>query len=295
MHETSQGSSFADVDSSADPQLFVHCLEEQYAKNSLLRLNKARTLELADIQSGHFVLDAGCGTGKDAVQMAALVGAGHVFGVDFSKEMIATAIANAATSDLPVTFQQGDIYQLDFEDNFFDRCRTDKTFQHLYDPRAALEELIRVTKPGGKIIIAGPDHDSLIIDTPFVDVNHRFMRFRSDQMAQGSIAHQLYNMFKELGLESVAIEPLTRAYTNYEEKKVSSPYLEEIWMAQEAGVVTKDEAENWAAYLREAIENDRFICLQTYVITTGFKITFTGKRYYYKGKIFPRPIHAAPS
>jgi ubiquinone/menaquinone biosynthesis C-methylase UbiE len=177
MNETSRESSFADVDSSVDPQLFVHCLEEQYAKNSLLRLNKAR----------------------------------------------------------------------------------------------ALEELIRVTKPGGKIIIAEPDHDSLIIDTPFVDVNHRFMRFRSDQMAQGSIAHQLYNMFKELGLESVSIEPLTRAYTNYEEKKVSSPYLEEIWMAQEQGVVTKEEAENWTAYLRDAVENDRFLCLQTYVITTGFK------------------------
>lgn len=271
MDKPSPGSSFTDVDGSNNPKFFVNCLEEQYARNSLLRLNKTRTLQLADIQAGHFVLDAACGTGKDAVQMAAFVGTGHVFGVDNSQEMIATAKTNAAPLNLPVTFQQGTIYQLDFEDNFFDRCRADKTFQHLADPRAALEELIRVTKPGGKIIIAEPDHDSLIIDTPFVAVNHRFMRFRSDHMAQGGIAHQLYNMFKELGLKRVAIEPLTRAYTSYEEKKVSSPYLEEIWLAQEAGAVTKEEAESWAAYLREAIENDRFLCLQTYVITTGFK------------------------
>ena len=271
MNEESQTSSYTDVDRSQNPQFFVNCLEEQYAKNSILRLNKARTLALADIQTGHFVLDVGCGTGKDTVQMAALAGTGHVFGVDFSKEMIAAAKSYAATLDLPVTFQPGSVYQLNFEDNFFDRCRADKTFQHLADPRAALEELIRVTKPGGKIIIAEPDHDSLIIDTPFVDVNHRFMRFRSDHMAQGSIAHQLYNMFKELGLKEVGIEPLTSAYTNYEEKKVSSPYLEEIWMAQKHGAVTKEEAENWFAYLREAIEHDRFMCLQTYIITTGFK------------------------
>lgn len=271
MDETPPGNSFSDVDSSADPQLFVRCLEEQYAKNSLLRLNKVRTLELADIQSGHWVLDAGCGTGKDTIQMAALVGTGHVFGIDFSREMIVTAKTAAATLDLPITFQHGNIYQLEFADNFFDRCRADKTFQHLADPQAAVTELIRVTKPGGKIIIAEPDHDSLIIDTPFIDINHRFMRFRSDQMTQGSIAHQLYNIFKELGLENVGIEPLTRAYTSYEEKRVSSPYLKEIWMAQEAGAVTKEEAESWAAYLREAIESDRFMCLQTYVITTGFK------------------------
>lgn len=272
MNDKKPSSSFSDVDRSRDPQLFVHCLEEQYAKNSLLRLNKVRTLALADIRLGHLVLDAGCGTGQDVCQMAALVGSsGHVFGMDFSHEMVAAAQANSADLDLPVTFQQGTIYQLDFADNYFDRCRADKTFQHLANPQTALAELIRVTKPGGKIIIADPDHDSLIIDTPYADINHRFTRFRSGAMAQGSIAHQLYNMFKASGLTDVSIEPLTRAYTNYDEKKVSSPYLEEIWLAYKQGVATQAEAEMWSAYLQEAIQHDRFLCLQTYVITTGLK------------------------
>jgi ubiquinone/menaquinone biosynthesis C-methylase UbiE len=272
MKDRSPSSSFSDVDRAVDPQFFVNCLEEQYAKNSALLLNKARTLALADIRSGHLVLDAGCGTGKDVIQMAALVGhSGHVFGMDFSQEMITAAQAKVAALDLPVTFQQGSIYALPFEHNFFDRCRADKTFQHLTDPRTAVAELIRVTKPGSKIIIADPDHDSLIIDTPYADINHRFARFRSSAMAQGSIAHQLYSLFKEFGLVDVGIEPLTRAYPNYEEKKVSSPYLEEIWLAHKQGVVTQEEAEKWAAYLREAIANDRFLCLQTYVITTGLK------------------------
>ncbi len=272
MNDKAPTGSFSNVDRSRNPQFFVHCLEEQHAKNSYLRLNKARTLELADIRLGHIVLDAGCGTGKDVVQMATLVGpSGRVFGMDFSHEMVAAAKANSANLNLPVTFQQGNIYQLDFEDNFFDRCRADKTFQHLADPQTALAELIRVTKPGGKIIIADPDHDSLIIDTPYADINHRFTRFRSAAMAQGSIAHQLYNLFKAFGLVDVGIEPLTRAYTNYEEKKVSSPYLEEIWLAHKQGMVTQGEAEMWSAYLQAAIQHDRFMCLQTYVITTGFK------------------------
>lgn len=237
----------------------------------MLRGNKQRTLQLADIQPGQVVLDAGCGIGNDAVQMAELVGAsGHVFGIDSSQKMIDSAIANMAGSALPLAFRQGSIYELDFADNFFDRCRADKTFQHLADPQAALQELMRVTKPGGKIIIADPDHDSLIIDTPFTEINHRFTQFRSSHITQGGIAHQLYGLCKELGLVDVTVYPLANAYTNYEEK-VSSPYLDEIWMAQKQGAVTEDEAEKWAGYLREAIENGRFLCLQTYVVTTAVK------------------------
>jgi ubiquinone/menaquinone biosynthesis C-methylase UbiE len=263
---------FSDVDGSENSAHFVDCLNEQYAKDSVLRLNKQRTLELIDVHEGQTVLDAGCGVGFDAIQMAALVGqTGRVFGIDNSEDMITTAKSNATHLDLPLTLRTGDIYRLEFQDNYFDRCRVDKTFQHLSDPKAALGELIRVTKAGGKILIADPDHDSLIIDTPYADVNNRFIRFRSDHMPQGGIAHQLYGFCKEFGLINVNVEPLTHIYTDYEEKKITSPYLDEIWIAQEHGAVTKEEAEEWTAYLKEAIERDHFLCMQTYLITTAFK------------------------
>jgi ubiquinone/menaquinone biosynthesis C-methylase UbiE len=272
MEANSKFTGFSDVDGSKNPQRFVDCLNEQFAKDSVMRINKQRTLELVDLQEGQTVLDAACGIGLDVIQMAVRVGqTGHVFGVDISQEMIAKAKSNATHLALPLTFLTGNMYQLEFQEHFFDRCRVDKTFQHLSDPKAALSELIRVTKPGGKIIIADPDHDSLMIDTPFSDVNHRFIRFRSDHMPQGGIAHQLYGYCKELGLIDVYAEPLTYVYTDYEEKKITSPYLDEIWVAQEHGAVTRGEAEQWAAYLQNAIENDRFMCMQTYIITTAVK------------------------
>jgi ubiquinone/menaquinone biosynthesis C-methylase UbiE len=272
MGTNSKNFGFSDVDGSENPQFFVDCLNEQYAKDSVLRFNKQRTLELADLKDGQTILDAGCGIGSDAIQMALRVGrAGHVFGIDNSKEMIVTAKSNVADLDLPLTFRNGNIYQLEFQDNFFDRCRVDKTFQHLSDPLAALRELIRVSKVGGKIIIADPDHDSLIIDTPFLDVNRRFVQFRSDHMPQGDIAHQLYSLCKELGLIDIHVEPLTHVYTDYEEKKVTSPYLDEIWIAQQHGAVTREEAEKWAAYLQKSIESKRFMCMQTYIVTTAVK------------------------
>lgn len=272
MSNQENKNTFATVDSSTDPQAFVQCLHEQYAHNTRLNLNKHETLNLMDLEPGQIVLDAGCGTGVDAVQMAQLVApTGHVYGIDFSQEMINAATRQAAKRDLPLTFQQGSIYALKFADNFFDRCRADKTFQHLADPEAALGELIRVTKPGGKIVIADPDHDSLIIDTPYPDITRRFVRFRSDHMAQGGIAHQLYRMFKASGLMNVTVTPLTHVYTSYDEKKASSPYLREIWLAHKHGVVDEDEAERWASSLQEAIDKECFFCMQTYLVTTGEK------------------------
>ena len=272
METNSKYIGFSEVDNTEDPQFFVNCLNEQYAKGSVHRYNKQRTLQLVDLQAGQTILDVGCGIGLDAIQMAAQVGEiGHVFGVDNSQEMIATAKSNAAHLKLPLTFQYGNIYQLEFKENFFDRCRVDHTFQHLSDPRAALRELIRVTKPGGKIITTDPDHDSLIIDTPYAEVNLRFIRFRSDHMQQGGIAHQLYSLCKEFDLIDVHAEPLTHIYTDYEEKKITSPYLAEIWVAQEYGAVTREEAEKWTAYLQKSIEEDRFMCMQTYIITTAVK------------------------
>lgn len=272
MSNQENKNTFANVDNSTDPRSFVQCLHKQYSHNTRLTLNKNETLSLADLEPGQVVLDAGCGIGVDAVQMARLVApTGHVYGVDFSQEMINEAHNHPAANDLPLTFQQGSLYELTFADNFFDRCRADKTFQHLAHPQAALRELIRVTKPGGKIIIADPDHDSLIIDTPYPDITHRFVRFRSEHMAQGGIAHQLYRMFKELGLANVTVTPLTHVYTNYDEKKVSSPYLREIWLAHQHGAVDKEEAEKWASFMQEAIDKDRFLCMQTYIVTTGEK------------------------
>lgn len=261
--------SFTAVDQSDDPDWFVKCLERQYA-GGLLRRQKQRTLALLDIQPGQLILDAGCGTGVDAQVMAELVGAtGRVVGVDLSARMLAAA--HPHPTPLPLTFCQADLCALPFADETFDRGRADKTFQHLPNPRAALLELVRVLKPCGRVVIADPDHDSLIIDTPYRELNRRFAHWRSDAMRQGGIAHRLYGLCRELGLEQITVEPITTVFTDYTGKKVTSPYLDEMRYAQKEGVFTAEEADTWIAYLEKAIQEDRFLCLQTYTITTAIK------------------------
>jgi len=97
------------------------------------------------------VLDAGCGPGYDVLRMAAVIGSGSVTGIDASRQMIAIARAKAEGSGLTVSFQFGNVNCLEFPDGVFDAVREERTLQILDIPEQALDELVRVLRPGGRL------------------------------------------------------------------------------------------------------------------------------------------------
>lgn len=132
---------FTDVDRATDSQGLTRLLDNQHA-NTFHQMYKQRTFALLDIGTGQSVLDVGCGTGVDVLEMAKRVGAnGHVVGIDFSQTMIDEATQRSQSTDLTVSFYQADGRKLLFEDNSFDCCRSDRTFQHLPEPRLVLTEM----------------------------------------------------------------------------------------------------------------------------------------------------------
>jgi ubiquinone/menaquinone biosynthesis C-methylase UbiE len=98
------------------------------------------------------VLDVGCGTGRLTLSMAKLAGA--VTGIDLTPEMLAQAkavqIQQGATN---VTWLQGDILPLPFNDASFSAVVTQATFHHLADPAAVLAQMARACKPGGRVAV----------------------------------------------------------------------------------------------------------------------------------------------
>ena len=262
---------FSDVDHAGDPDYYVGVLNRQHAM-PFKRLYKERTLTLLNLWPGLHMLEVGAGVGLDALEMARRIAPeGAVVGLDFSETMVREAQRRCVGVGLPVSFTQGDAHALPFDTGAFDRCYADRTFQHLHDPRQALAEMIRVTRPGGMLLIVEPDHEMHIIDTPFKDVTRRFLSFRSDTFAQGDVAHQLYGMMRELGLEDVAVEAMTDVETNYEALNPVMHLDGGMRVAAEQGIVTSEETERWIAYVEDAARAGRFFSATTYFITMGRK------------------------
>ncbi|MGD2085476.1 MAG: class I SAM-dependent methyltransferase [Candidatus Aminicenantes bacterium] len=110
-----------------------------------------------DLPPGSKGLDAGCGIGLQTVLLAETVGpGGHVTGLDLSPDFLvhARTIAKKYGLSEQVTFQQGDVYHLPFENNSFDWAwSVDCVGYAPMKPLPALKELVRVVKPGGMVVL----------------------------------------------------------------------------------------------------------------------------------------------
>jgi SAM-dependent methyltransferase len=115
MTEPQTIQSFACVDHAADPSALVRFLET-VSTRYFGPLN-ARSFALLRVAAGAAVLEAGCGTGIDAVALRKLVGPeGRVVGVDSSQVMLSQAVERASKSGSPVEFHLGDVQRLAFDD-----------------------------------------------------------------------------------------------------------------------------------------------------------------------------------
>jgi ubiquinone/menaquinone biosynthesis C-methylase UbiE len=103
-------------------------------------------------------LDLGCGTGFLSLELATR---GHrVTGVDFAPSMIARAGRKAAERGLSVRFEQGDAEQLPYSPASFDLAISRHVVWTLPHPEAAIDEWIRVLRPGGRLAIV----DGAVLD-----------------------------------------------------------------------------------------------------------------------------------
>jgi malonyl-CoA O-methyltransferase len=96
--------------------------------------------------SGLRVLDAGCGKGPYARRFKALYPSAEIWGMDLSEVLLRRLPSDVRT-------RQGTLLDIPFEDGTFDRVYCTEALEHAVNPQAAVAELCRVTKPGGRVVI----------------------------------------------------------------------------------------------------------------------------------------------
>jgi demethylmenaquinone methyltransferase / 2-methoxy-6-polyprenyl-1,4-benzoquinol methylase len=117
---------------------------------------KRRLVQLAKPVRGERALDLCCGTGDLALALASC--GLDVTGLDFSEPMLAIARRRAAetsgpTAGTPVQFACGDALHVPFPDKSFDIITMGYGLRNLSDWRAGLEEMTRLLKPSGRVLV----------------------------------------------------------------------------------------------------------------------------------------------
>lgn len=158
-------SRFDRVDRSVDPAAFIRHLDQVRTRpnSQLVRAWSASKLEL---RSGRRVLDLGCGTGNDLIEVVSAVGReGLAVGIDVSATLL--AVARDRTAAVPaVALVRADAEALPQRSGAYDACRVERVLLHVGDPSAVLAEIFRVLAPNGRVTIVEPDFAAWFADSP---------------------------------------------------------------------------------------------------------------------------------
>jgi demethylmenaquinone methyltransferase/2-methoxy-6-polyprenyl-1,4-benzoquinol methylase len=162
-----------------------------------------------DLPRGSRGLDAGCGIGLQAMMLAEAVGSdGHVTGLDLSAESVECAEGLVRDADLSarLSFRQGDVTGLPFEDGAFDWAWSAHCvgYASAIDPVGAVREMARVVRPGGRVILLAWSSEQLLPGHPLLEARLRATAAGIAPFVRGLPPERHYlralGWFREVGL-----------------------------------------------------------------------------------------------
>ncbi len=234
---------------------------------------KARTYEWMQVPPGGQVLDVGCGPGIDTIPLAPLVGpSGHIVGIDSDPAMVAEANARAEEAGVAawVKHQLGVATALPFAGDTFDAVHCERLFLHLDNPIPALTEMVRVTKPGGWIVVAETDHGAMSINSTEVDLERRLVRTLAERgMRNGYAGRQLMGLFNSQKLQDLHIQLFPVYSTDYAVMRYLTQMDKVEQDAIQAEIITVAELDRWQRSLEAAAAARAFFSSGCYVLCAG--------------------------
>ncbi|MGH9720858.1 MAG: methyltransferase domain-containing protein [Bryobacteraceae bacterium] len=240
---------FTSVDRQADPGFFVEFCDAGNALPDIQSVKRGMTGQLG-LRDGLSLLDVGCGTGDDVRKLAQVIGTrGRVVGVDVSGAMIAEAKRRHRNSRLSLQFLEGSAQDLLFPDSTFDRCRTERMLMHVEQPEQALREMVRVVKPGGKVVAFELDGDTVFADHPQRTTTRKVAHSLRDGIKNGWIGSSLPRLFRAAGLRDIVSVPHAVRIDCSFAHRLFDGHLKR---AQGAGSISAAELATWWSYLEQA-------------------------------------------
>jgi ubiquinone/menaquinone biosynthesis C-methylase UbiE len=235
------------------------------ARESVRLVDQATTL--ADIlhsgtvyPAGSNVLEAGCGVGAQTVVLARNSPHANFTSVDFSEESLRAAKERVSSHGFTnVTFHQGDIFHLPYEDESFDHLFLCFVLEHLPNPVEALLCLRRILKRGGTITVIEGDHGSTFFHPESPSARKAIQCLVNIQAGLGGnslIGRELYPLLKKSKYGSITVSP-RMVYVDSSKPDLVEGFTKNTYIAMVEGVKEQAirsrlmEEANWDQGIRD--------------------------------------------
>lgn len=213
---------------------------------------------------GERVLDVGAGPGLLACAIAERVApTGGVAGIDISEPLLAWARAHSPAG-LDIDYRQGDATCLPFDDASFDAVVSTQVLEYVADVDAAIAELARVARPGGRILVLDTDWDSIVWASPDDALTARVLAAWEAHAPHPRLPRTLARRLRAAGLE-VEVQQVIALFNPRPTEDCYSFRMIEL-IASFVGSNRGVDATGWAQQMREfARRGDGFFSLNRYL------------------------------
>lgn len=189
--------------------------------------------------AGTEILEAGCGVGAQTIALARNSPQAHFTSVDISESSVLEARKKIeATGYSNVSFQQGDIFRLPFEAEFFDHIFICFVLEHLAQPVEAILGLKKLLKVGGTITVIEGDHGSAYF-YPDSEAAHKAIQCQVKLQKQAggnaNIGRELYPLLRKAGFGSIRVSP-RMVYVDSSKPQLVDGFTKNTFTAMISGV-----------------------------------------------------------
>lgn len=246
-------------------------LEERAQALDQVQVNAALMKALVPV-AGEQLLEVGCGSGVLCRQIApSVVPGGKITGMDISPEFLKLAQGYAVNAGLSGSIQwgagQADV--LPFQDASFDAVFAARLFLHVSDPQAVLHELVRVVRPGGRVVVMDWDFDTVALDHSDRELTRRLLHWRCDHHGGNNWSgRQLWGQMAATELVNVKAVPMV-SVARHENDSLTLSLFKAAQVARDGGAISSDEYDTWVDELRSSLAAGIFFASIVYFIVIG--------------------------
>jgi SAM-dependent methyltransferase len=245
-------------------------LEDRAARPDQILVNTALRDALAP-RPGERMLEVGCGSGALCRLVAPhLLPGGELLGVDVAPEMVAAARALTG-QQTHVRFEVGAGAALPAGDVTYDAAFGARLLLHVADPVPVVAEMVRVVKPGGRVVLMDWDFETVTVTHPDRELTRRLLHWRCDQHSGDNWSgRRLLGYALDVGLRGVTVIPVTTVARD-EAAALTGSVFRAAEVARDGGAITLAEHDAWTGELRRQLAEGRFLASITYFIVRGVR------------------------